>query len=320
VSGPVSSIDADATRAAPGRAAPPVVELSPSRLTTVGGLQVRRALPRRARRTVGAWCFVDHLGPALVSPAAPVEIGPHPHIGLQTVTWLVAGEQLHRDSLGSEQLIRPGQLNLMTAGGGVAHAEESMDYRGPVHGVQLWVAQPEPTRHGPPAFEHHGELPAVGLGPAVATVLVGAFAGVASPARTDTPLVGVDLRCHATGGGVVRLPLQAAYEHAVVVLDGALAVGETAAAPVVTPGMLGYLGEGRDELVVTAAEGTRALLLGGAPFGEQVLMWWNFVARTRDEVDAARADWAAGNGDRFGSVASALPRIPAPPTPWRPEG
>ncbi|MFL6136642.1 MAG: pirin family protein [Frankiaceae bacterium] len=321
MSGPVSSIDVGGIGTRPGAATTSTLELSPSRLATVGGLQVRRALPRRARRTVGAWCFVDHFGPALVDPGAPVEIGPHPHAGLQTVTWLAEGEQVHHDSLGSEQPIRPGQLNLMTAGAGVAHAEESLDYRGAVHGVQLWVAQPEATRHGPPAFEHHRELPQTGLGAVVATVLVGRFAGLTSAARTDTPLVGVDLRA---GAGVAVLPLEPAHEHALVVLAGALSIrGEAASggstgAPVVGPGTLAYLGVGREELVVTATEGTRALLLGGEPFGEQVLMWWNFVARTKDEIDAARADWQAGDGPRFGRVASAAPRVPAPPTPWRP--
>src|SRR5690606_33874324 len=135
------------------------VERSESRTTEVGGLSVRRALPRRGRRTVGAWCFVDHFGPS--DGEARMLVGPHPHIGLSTVTWLVDGEVLHRDSLGTEQPIRPGQLNLMTAGHGVPHAEES----GPVprlHGAQLWVAQPDATRTGPPAFEHHAELPVLG--------------------------------------------------------------------------------------------------------------------------------------------------------------
>jgi quercetin 2,3-dioxygenase len=288
---------------------PPEVEVAPSHEAQVGTMTVRRALPRRARRTVGAWCFADHMGPAPVTAETAPEIGPHPHIGLQTVTWLVAGEMLHRDSLGSEQTIVPGQLNLMTAGRGVAHAEESTGrYRGDMHGIQLWVAQPEATRHGDPAFEHHAELPRMDLDDAVVTVLVGSLEGTASPARRDTDHVGLDV---ALRPGSVTLPVAAGHEHALVVLDGAVAVG----AEVVTPGHLAYLGIGRHELVLTARDDTRLLVLGGLPFESPILMWWNFVARSRDEVDEARAAWQDDTG-RFGDTGSALARIDAPTPPW----
>ena len=149
MSGPVTPADAPPV-AAHGDATARSVEVLESRASLVGELTVRRALPRRAHRTVGAWCFADHMGPATVTVERGIDIGPHPHIGLQTVTWLVAGEILHRDSLGSEQVIRPGQLNLMTAGDGVAHSEERTGrYAGEVHGIQLWVAQPSSTRCGP---------------------------------------------------------------------------------------------------------------------------------------------------------------------------
>ena len=285
-----------------------MLEVTESRTADVAGLTVRRALPKARRRTVGAWCFVDHFGPLAVEPDGGIDIGPHPHTGLHTVTWLLEGEQRHRDSLGSDQVIRPGQLNLMTAGAGVVHAEESLDYWGPLHGVQLWVAQPESTRHGEAAFEHHAELPQLELRSAVATVLVGALGDARSPARTDTALVGVDLDVRV---GTSELPLEASYEHALVVLSGAVSVDGT----VVRPGALAYLGEGRDELAVTAAEPARVLLVGGEPFESQVLMAWNFVARTREELDAAYADWAGGE-ERFGDVDTTLPRIPAPPPPW----
>jgi quercetin 2,3-dioxygenase len=305
MSGPVTEQDA-ALDAACGQPEPPEVELLPSRQAEVGGLAVRRALPRRARRTVGAWCFADHFGPA--PPPASMLIGPHPHMGLHTVTWLLEGELVHRDSLGSEQPIRPGQLNLMTAGHGVAHAEEEpADVPGGrrMHGIQLWVAQPEATRHGPAAFEHHAALPQVALGDASVTVLVGEVAGARSPARADTPLVGADL---ALADGPATVPLHPGFEHALVVLDAAVAV----AGEVVGPGVLVYLGEGRDSIVVAAAGGpARAVLLGGEPFPEPILMSWNFVARERSEVDRAAAEWNAGD-PRFGTVASALPRIPAP--------
>src|SRR3712207_3756642 len=160
MSGPVSPADAPDTRAVSGDAEPPCVEVTDSREATVGRFRVRRALPRRGRRTVGAWCFADHMGPADVDEDSGPHVAPHPHIGLQTVTWLTDGEALHRDSLGSEQVIAPGQLNLMTSGGAVAHAEEATGhYRGTLEGIQLWVALPEATRHGAAAFEHHATLP-----------------------------------------------------------------------------------------------------------------------------------------------------------------
>ena len=301
MSGPVSTKDVPIDPGC-GEPEPPEVELVPGRQTTVGGVGVRRTLPRRQRRTVGAWCFADHFGPA--EPPASMQVGPHPHTGLHTVTWLIEGEILHRDSLGSEQLIRPGQLNLMTAGHGVSHAEEQTS--GPIHGAQLWVAQPEPTRDAAAAFEHHAELPALALGSAVATVLVGELAGVRSPARADTPLLGVEL---AIDGGAAELPLMAGFEHALLVLDGEVWVDGTA----VAPGVLAYLGRGREGVVIDAVRPARALLLGGDPFAEQIVMGWNFVGRSRAEVDQAGADWNAGH-ERFGTVASPLDRIPAPPS------
>ena len=229
----------------------PMVDVRPSRETVVGDTRVRRALPQRGRRTVGAWCFIDHMGP-VPAGLTPGGIGPHPHTGLHTVTWLVQGELLHRDSLGSEQAIRPGQLNLMTAGHGVSHAEEPTGRHGDgLHGVQLWVAQPEATRHDGPAFEHHSTLPQVELGAARATVLVGALADATSPARRDTELVGVDLRLAV---GSAELPLVPSFEHALVVLEGAVRVGGRT----VSPGQLAYLGPGREELGISAVGETRA--------------------------------------------------------------
>jgi quercetin 2,3-dioxygenase len=309
MSGPVGAVDASPAESRASAASPACVEITPSREAAVGAIRVRRALPRRERRTVGAWCFADHMGPELVTETRGLDIGPHPHTGLHTVTWLVAGEVLHRDSLGSEQVIRAGQLNLMTAGDGVTHSEEATGrYRGRLHGVQLWVAQPEVTRHGPAAFEHHPELPQVELGNAVATVLVGSFAGAASPARADTALVGVDA---ALGPGTGAWPLEPSFEHALVVLDGEVLVGDQA----VRPGQLAYLGQGRAEVALSASDPTRMLLLGGEPFSEPILMWWNFVARSRDELDRAYRQWEADD-PRFGRLRSPLPRIPAPPPFW----
>jgi len=287
---------------------PPCVEVTASHAAQVGHMRVRRALPRRARRTVGAWCFADHMGPVSVSEERGVDIGPHPHIGLQTVTWLVAGEILHRDSLGTEQLIRPGQLNLMTAGHGVAHSEEATSYRGDLQGVQLWVAQPEATRHGRAAFEHHASLPSVELDAGLATVLVGTLGDIASPARRDTDHVGVDL---TLTGGTTTAPADPAFEYAFVVLEGTLTVDSQP----VGPGHLAYLGFGRDELSFTATGRSRALLIGGVPFPETIVMWWNFVGRTRDEIASAYEDWQSTSG-RFGAVDSDLPAMTAPRPTW----
>ena len=288
---------------------PRVAELVEARLADVGGMTVRRSLPKARRRTVGAWCFVDHFGPLAVAPDGGIDIGPHPHTGLSTVTYLLDGQVLHHDSLGSEQVIRPGQLNLMTAGHGVSHAEEPTGhYRGLMHGVQLWVAQPEGTRHGDAAFEHHAELPRAELAGAEVTVLVGELEGSAAPSRQDTPLVGLDVVLQPGGA---TLPLAPGFEHVLVVLDGLLLVDD---APVLR-GQSAYLGVGRDEVALNAPDGARVLLLGGEPFEEPLLMWWNFVARTRAEIDEAQRQWASSD-ERFGRVASSLPRVPSPATPW----
>src|SRR3954464_1224743 len=197
MSGPVSTIDAPPAVADCGHPSTACIEISDSRDEVVGKVRVRRALPRKGRRTVGAWCFADHMGPADVTENSGLDIGPHPHIGLQTVTWLVDGQALHRDSLGSEQVIAPGQLNLMTAGAGVSHAEEATGhYRGTLEGIQLWVAQPDVTRSGAPAFEHHTDLPQCDLDGGVGPVLLGDSAALASPPRHDTELVGVELALH----------------------------------------------------------------------------------------------------------------------------
>ena len=285
------------------------VDVVPSREARVGEVTVRRALPTRGRRTVGAWCFADHMGPATFPADRGADIAPHPHIGLQTVTWLFAGELVHRDSLGSEQVVRPGQLNLMTAGHGVAHSEEHTGRGGgELHGIQLWVAQPTETRGGGAAFEHHAALPRVELAHGAATVIVGDLAGTISPARRDTDHIGIELDLRA---GTSALALRPDHEHALVVASGAVTVDGTT----ITPGRLAYLGTGRDECGLMATVPTRAVLIGGAPFTEAILMWWNFVARTRAEITDAHRAWTAADA-RFAPVASALPRIEVDPPPW----
>lgn len=285
------------------------LEVFKSRLTTVEAMPVRRALPRRDHRTVGAWCFADHMGPAAVTKEHGLDIGPHPHTGLQTVTYLVDGEVIHRDSLGTEQLITPGQVNLMTAGQGVSHSEEATGrYEGTLQGIQLWIAQPDATRHTRAAFEHHRELPRIAIHHTVATVLVGEFQGVRSPARHDSPLVGVELSIK----NHVNLELHPDFEYALIVLEGALVSDGID----VGPGQLGYLGLGLDEINLDAYEPTRAMLLGGVPFESEIILWWNFVARSREEIDEAYESWQNDDG-RFGDVTSPLERVGAPPPYWQ---
>ena len=285
------------------------IEAREGRRTSVGGLDVTRVLPTKGRRTVGAWCFVDLMGPVDAEQPDPMEVGPHPHIGLSTVTWLLEGEALHSDSLGTEQVIRPGQLNWMTAGHGIAHAE--LAAQPPFRGVQMWVAQPEQTRHGASAFVHHADLPQLDLERASGTLFAGTLQDLSSPATADTPLVGVDLTLQP---GTTVVPTAKAFEHAVVALDGRVRVGPE----VVEPGWLALVPTGIDELPIAAeTPGTRLLVLGGEPLGEPIQMWWNFVARDRAEIDAAWRDWQQRT-DRFGAVATPLERIEAPRPPWMP--
>jgi redox-sensitive bicupin YhaK (pirin superfamily) len=285
------------------------VEITPSREATVAQLTVRRALPTRGRRTVGAWCFADHMGPLSLTPDRSIDVAPHPHIGLQTVTWLFSGEFLHRDSLGSEQLIRAGQLNLMSSGHGIAHSEENPGKTsGELHGIQLWVAQPSNTRDAMSEFTHLGDLPRVSLENGTATVLVGAFANALSTARRDSDLVGVELDLH---GGNTTVELNPGFEYALIVVNGEVTVASTP----VRPGQLAYLGSGADECRFTSSHASRAMLIGGVPFDERLLMWWNFVARTPDEIADAWRAWATGD-ERFGKVASRFDRIEVNPPPW----
>ena len=285
------------------------LELTEARNARVGDMTVRRLLPLRLRRSVGAWCFIDHYGPMDVDGVTGMRVPPHPHIGLQTVTWLLAGNVLHRDSLGSEQLITPGQLNLMTSGRGIAHAEESPAEHDPtLHGVQLWVALPDASRQTEPAFEHHGTLPEVGLGGFHITVLVGDLAGASasSPATTFSPIVGAQLSAAGQPASCL-LPLRPDYEHVIFVAAGEAGVDGVR----LRPGQLLYIPTGRHETAVAARADSALILLGGVPLGESLLMWWNFVARTPEEIAAATAAWRAGE---FGSVGGYQgDPLPAPP-------
>jgi hypothetical protein len=283
------------------------LELTEARDGRVGTMTVRRMLPLRTRRSVGAWCFIDHYGPMDLDGVSGMNVPPHPHIGLQTVTWLLTGNVLHRDSLGSEQLIRPGQLNLMTSGRGIAHAEESPAEHDPIlHGVQLWVALPDASRRVEPAFEHHASLPTEGHGGFQISVLVGELVGARSPATAFSPIVGAQLSAAGRPASCV-LPLRPDFEHVIFVATGEAGVDGVR----LRPGQLLYVPTGRHETSIAAPTDTTLLLLGGVPLGEKLLMWWNFVARTPEEIESATAEWRAG---AFGPVGGYQgDPLPAPP-------
>ena len=297
------------------------VDVFEARKAAVGdGTEVRRLLPQRTLRTVGAWCFLDHYGPDEVSIGPGMRVPPHPHIGLQTASWLFEGLVLHRDSLGSRQMIRPGELNLMTAGRGIAHSEESPAGRPAVlHGLQLWIALPQQHRFTEPRFAHHGDLPVVRDGGAQVTVVIGEHRGERSPAEVFTPLVGLEVA--VPGDGEAVLPVREDFEHGVVAADGPAVV----AGALIGPGLLAHLPAGRSEIRFSPAGGhgqERFFVVGGVPFGERLVMWWNFVARSGEEIAQAREDWVVQGSGRYGEVrgypGEPLPAPPLPSVPLKP--
>jgi quercetin 2,3-dioxygenase len=288
-----------------GESGSSAVEVLEPRLVPLGGpraLTVQRTLPQRARSLVGAWCFADAYGPTLGPAPLGMNTPPHPHTGLQTVSWLYAGEIEHRDSTGSHAMITPGQVNLMTAGAGVQHSEVAMGDARSAHGVQLWVALPDSHRGVAPFFEHYVPEP-IRHGDAVLRVFVGELLGSRSSVTCFTRLVGAQVDLAARG--VLRLPVDPAYEHALLVDSG-----EPALSGVTVPAArLGVVPVGAGELEIEAGDQpVRALLLGGEPLGEQIVMWWNFVARSHEEIVALREQWqrevigGATSVGRFGVV------------------
>lgn len=318
----MTRLDADATEVveAPPACDGPRSLLLSSRDVPLGGvraMEVHRALPQRDLPMVGAWCFLDRFGPQVTR----MRVEPHPHIGLQTVTWPFVGEVHHRDSIGSDVVVRSGVLNLMTSGAGISHSEYSVGEDAvPLDALQLWVALPETRRHGDPAFERHEDLPVVALPAedgedATAVVVLGELGGQVSPASVYTPIVGAEVRIPA--GTRVRLPLRADWEYALVGVDGDLdaAAGPEGDAVTVHRLDLLYLGIHREGVEVSSAEGATVFLLGGEPFEDDIVMWWNFVGRTHDEIVQARDAWEARSA-RFGTVEGhGDVRIPAPPLP-----
>jgi redox-sensitive bicupin YhaK (pirin superfamily) len=280
---------------------------------------VLRTLPNRDIPTIGAWCFLDRFGPDEVR----MRVEPHPHIGLQTVTWPLVGDIRHRDSVGSDVMLRRGQLNLMTAGNGISHSEYSAtDDPIPLDALQLWVVLPESARRGDDGFEQHTDLPRVSLpgltssaddgDDVTGTVVLGEFAGVRSPATAYTPIVGVELSIPASVEAM--LPLRPEWEHAVMLVEGDIAVDGGS----IPHGQMLYLGDSRHEVTVSSEHGALIFVLGGEPFEEDLVMWWNFAARTHDEIAQARADWETPDASvaRFGRVVNhGDERIPAPELP-----
>lgn len=291
------------------------LEIMSPRDVPLGGpraMTVRRTLPQRARSLIGAWCFCDHYGPDDVAVTGGMDVAPHPHTGLQTVSWLFTGEIEHRDTLGSHAYVRPGELNLMTGGRGIAHSEVSTPETTILHGVQLWVALPDRHREAGRDFRHHVP-PVLPLadGAGEARVFLGSLLGSTSPVPTHTPLLGAELVLEP--GAEARVECDPEYEHGLLLDTGAVTLAGTRLAP----GELGYLGPGHGVLDLTNPGDVpaRAVLLGGPPFGEEIVMWWNFVGRGHDEIVEARDAWQA-ESDRFGTV-EGYPgdRLPAPPLP-----
>ncbi|GHD25113.1 pirin family protein [Streptomyces galbus] len=298
--------------------AEPVRELLSPRTVQLGeSTEVRRLLPNLGRRMVGAWCFVDHYGPDDIADEPGMQVPPHPHMGLQTVSWLHQGEVLHRDSTGSLQTIRPRELGLMTSGRAISHSEESpRPHARFLHGAQLWVALPDSHRHTDPHFEHHDDLPVVTAPGLEATLVLGSLDGATSPGTTYTPIVGADLTL--ARGADVRLPLEPDFEYAVLSMAGEAHVDGVP----VLPGSMLYLGCGRTGLPVRAESDASLMLLGGEPFEEELIMFWNWIGRTQKEIEQARRDWMTGT--RFGEVEGydgAPLRAPElPVTPLKPRG
>ena len=259
---------------------PLIVKPRVVKLTTRTEVDIKRSFPQPALRRIGAWVFLDHFGPT--PQVDGMVVARHPHTGLQTVTWPFAGTVEHRDSAGSVQMLKPGELNLMTAGSGISHSELSQPIGDWLHAAQLWLALPSEHRNVSPFFEHHSNLPLVRFGSASARVFIGELAGQRSPATIFSPLVGAELQV----SGAADIPLNALFEHGVLAVSGNITVNGVA----VDVDDLIYLEPG--EALEISGNGI-ALLLGGEPFTEHLVMWWNFIGRSHAEIVNWRESWNA---------------------------
>jgi redox-sensitive bicupin YhaK (pirin superfamily) len=273
----------------------------------LGGFAVRRVLPAAGQRSIGPFVFFDHIGPADFAPGTGIDVRPHPHIGLATVTYLFEGTLDHRDSLGSVATIEPGAVNWMTAGRGIVHSERTG--AGPrarghrIHGIQSWVALPRAWEETAPAFHHHpaASLPDFSRGGAQVRVIAGTAYGHESPVETHAQTLYADLAL--ARGSALELPDEHA-ERAVYVAEGQLEVGGT----LLQAGRMAVLEPGRGA-TLTAAASARALLLGGEPLDGPRQLWWNFVSSSAERIEQARRDWAEG---RFDPVPGETEFIPLP--------
>lgn len=303
------AVSAPAGRACTSTAA--IETIIEPRLRDLGGFQVRRVLPSVRRRRVGPFVFLDHLGPTEFGAGVGIDVRPHPHIGLATVTYLWEGAILHRDSLGSAQRITPGAINWMTAGRGIVHSERTPPAERAraerVHGIQLWVALPLEHEETVPDFQHHPThtLPCFERDGTSVRVLAGSAFGQVSPVRVLSPLFYADVWLRA--GAEIALPLEYA-ERAAYLVEGALACG---AESLVEPQLLVF--HGGIPVTLRAQADTRVLLLGGAELEGTRLLWWNFVSSSSERLELAKRDWKEG---RFPLVpGDAEERIPLPDGP-----
>ncbi|MGN0937143.1 pirin family protein [Acinetobacter amyesii] len=282
----------------------------PLRRAEIGqGTVIKRALPSRHKRMIGAWCFLDHAGPVHFPQGDGLDVGPHPHIGLQTFTWMIDGTMMHTDSLGTHQLIQPKQVNLMTAGYGISHTEVAPESETQMHAAQLWIALPDDKINMAPQFDHYPELPVVTQDGIELTVLVGEFLQTKSPVKVHSELLGVDLRSSESQSTV--LPLNPKFEYGFMALEGTASINGHE----LNEDNMVVLEPGLTQVKTDLHAGGRVLLLGGEPFESPILLWWNFVGRTQEELNIAREQWI-NQDERFGSIPDYNgPRLEAPAFP-----
>lgn len=267
-----------------------IAQIIAPRRRDLGGFEVARVLPYMKQRSVGPFVFFDHLGPAVFAPGQGIDVRPHPHIGLATVTYLFEGDFMHRDSVGSIQLIRPGDMNWMTAGNGIVHSErttpEARASGHRIHGIQSWVALPKGAEFGAPKFTHHPAsiLPTVNKPGVRLRVIAGAAFGVTSPVEVLSPTIYVDVALDA--GGELTIPAEY-QERAIYTVDSPIKIdGED------LPALQMAVLAPDKTVTITATTPARVMVLGGAPLDAARQMWWNFVSSDDAEMEKAKADWA----------------------------